>query len=90
MPACHAGDVGSIPITRSKFIRGNYYVGSNKCTFSGCANDPIAKFNWGTDSLGLQKAKLCQQHADELWETLNPLLQTNDAWFYIEPLDKES
>jgi len=32
----------------------------------------------------MQQATLCQEHSEELWEAINPLLQTNRAWYRID------
>ena len=40
---------------------------------------------WGSDNMPTQTATFCKEHAEALWEMLNPLLQLNKAWYRIGP-----
>ena len=60
---------------------------NDECEITGCDSRAMAKCNWHTDSLGSQSANLCQEHIDELWKRLNPLLQINKASFSIGPVE---
>lgn len=62
-----------------------------KCSCNPCDGMVVADVQWGTDTLivndkhvPMQQASLCQQHLDQLWDTLNPLLKLNKAWFRID------
>lgn len=58
------------------------------CDCDPCNENPVADVQWGSSNLSKQTATLCQTHLDALWRTLNPLLQTNKAWFRIDEVGK--
>jgi hypothetical protein len=65
------------------------------CSCQPCNEVAVADVQWGSDTLvvkdkhvPMQQASLCQQHLDQLWETLNPLLKLNKAWFRIDEVGK--
>lgn len=55
-----------------------------------CVNEAYCDCQWGPVHLKedsppiTQQATLCKVHADQLWETINPLLQSNRAWYRID------
>lgn len=54
-----------------------------RCEVSGCLRPAWVDARWGSDALPHQKATLCQCHMDELWKSLNPLLQTGRSWLSL-------
>jgi len=58
------------------------------CACSPCENDPVADVQWGSDKLPMQQASICQEHLNQLWEMLNPLLKKGTAWFRIDGVGK--
>jgi len=54
------------------------------CELTPCGRGVVAHCSWGTDNIR-QEAEMCQQHVEELFQQLNPLLQTNRVWFTIRP-----
>ena len=55
------------------------------CDFNPCnAEESFCDCEWGSERLPRQVATLCKEHANELWEMLNPLLKMNKAWYRID------
>jgi len=59
-----------------------------KCSCD-CIEEAVIYCQWGSDKLPFQEANLCQEHLDEFWDTLNPLLQLNMAWCTFDKPTKE-
>lgn len=55
-----------------------------QCTCSPCGKPAVCDCQWGSDNLPVQTASFCDDHRDELWAKLNPLLQVNKAWVRID------
>jgi len=55
-----------------------------KCECNPCGKEAVVWCQWGSEALPMQQANLCEDHHDDLWERLNPLLQLNKAWFRID------
>ena len=54
------------------------------CDVQPCGSEVWCDCQWGSDNLPTQIATLCQNHAEELWEMLDPLLKLNKAWYRID------
>lgn len=54
------------------------------CSSASCDNDVWAWCQWGSKSMPSQQGNLCEIHAMQLWEMLNPLLQLGEAWYRID------
>lgn len=55
-----------------------------KCSVDQCSNSPIADIQWGTDATSSMEYTFCQDHMNEFWERINPMLQANLAWFRMD------
>jgi hypothetical protein len=53
------------------------------CIHHNCLKKVYINVKWGTDNQK-QEANLCQDHMQELWVALNPLLQVNKAWIILD------
>ena len=67
------------------FNRPGSLIANNGCACSPCDKPAVATHQWG-GILKPQIADLCEAHAAQLWEMLNPLLQINEVWYTIGPL----
>ena len=56
------------------------------CELSDCQGSPEARVSWPAQT---QSVLLCQEHIDELWGKLNPLIQAGQSWIRIEPIRSE-
>lgn len=56
------------------------------CDCKPCGNAAIVECKWASGKTPEQNANLCQEHVNDLWERLNPLVQANIAWFTIGPV----
>lgn len=55
-----------------------------KCAIDSCGNDAVVSCTWGTRTKVNENVNLCEGCKQELWKTLNPLLQLTLAWIIIE------
>lgn len=54
----------------------------NRCDITGCQEEAV-KVQWFTRGIGRQDGHLCDEHRDELWNTLGPLCAANEAAIII-------
>jgi hypothetical protein len=50
------------------------------CEVAGCNSSAHTLVTWGGGNLPTSTANLCKQHSDELWKSLNPLVQSQRLW----------